>query len=154
MSNNSTSAAAKPNPALNPLSILIGEWDALGKHPYFPGTVLRGKASFKWLEGGAFIIMRASIAHEQFPAGIAIFGSDGSSEEYDMIYFDEREVSRKYTATLKNNVFNWWRNDADFSQRFTCIISQDGNSIVSKGEMSKDGKAWEEDLELTYTRIL
>jgi hypothetical protein len=32
-------------------------------------------------------------------------------------------------------------------------ISEDNKTIVSKGEMSKNGGAWEPDLALTYTRI-
>jgi hypothetical protein len=74
--------------------------------------------------------------------------------EYAMIYFDERDVSRKYISTLKNNVWKWWRNEKIFSQRFTCEIKDDGNTIVSKGEMSRNGKPWEKDIELVYTRIL
>jgi hypothetical protein len=152
MTTHSISEAAKPNPALKPFTILIGEWKTVGKHPFMPGQVLHGHASFKWLEGGAFMIMHSSMEEEEFPTGIAIFGSDDSSEEYAMIYFDEREVSRKYVSTLKDNVWRWWRNDPKFSQRFTCTITDDGNTIVSRGEMSKNGKPWEKDLELTYTR--
>ena len=153
MTTNSISQAAKPNPALEPFNILIGEWRTVGSHPFLPGKILLGHTSFKWLEGGAFVIMHSSIEQEEFPDGIAVFGSDDSLEEYSMIYFDEREISRKYTCTLKDNVWKWWRNDAEFSQRFTCVISDDGNTIVSKGEMSKNSKSWEKDLELTYTRI-
>ncbi len=153
MTTNSTSKAAKPNPALEPLSILIGEWKTVGKHPFMPGVVLHGHASFKLLESGAFMIMHSSIEHEKFPDGIAIFGSDDSSEEYSMIYFDERQISRKYTTTLKDKVWKWWRNDPEFSQKFSGAISDDGNTIDLKGEMAKNGQPWEKDLELTYTRI-
>ena len=104
-------------------------------------------------EAGAFLIMHAAVDHDEFPAGIAIFGSDSTSEEYSMIYYDARNVSRNYTSTLRNNVWKWWRNDPEFSQRFTCTILADGNSITSIGEMSKNGGAWEKDLELKYTRI-
>lgn len=152
MTTQSVSKAAKPNPALKSLSILIGEWKTAGKHPMLPGEVLHGYASFKWLEGGAFMTMHVAIAHRDFPEGIAVFGSDGASEEYSMIYYDER-VSRKYSTTIKDQVWTWWRNDPEFSQRFIGTISADGNTIVSKGEMSKDGKPWEGDLELIYTRI-
>lgn len=153
MITNSISGAAKSNPGLEPLSILIGEWKTVGKHPLLPNQVLRGHATFKWIEGGAFMMMQAVVLHPAFPAGIAIFGSDDSSDEYSMIYFDEREVSRKYISTLKNNVWKYWREDSEFSQQFTCKISNDGNTMVSKGKMSQKGKAWQKDLELTYTRI-
>ncbi len=147
------SNAAKKNPKLEPLTVLIGEWKTTGSHPFFPGVVLTGKASFSWLENGAFMIMHTHINHEQFPDGIAIFGSDDSEEAYSMIYFDERTVSRKYISTVKNNVWTWWRNDKEFSQRYTCEIKDNGNTIVAKGEMCQTGKYWEKDLELTYTKI-
>ncbi|HMJ70437.1 MAG TPA: hypothetical protein VK508_16140 [Cyclobacteriaceae bacterium] len=147
------SKAAKRNPKLESHSILVGEWKTVGHHPFLPDVTLNGTASFEWLENGAFLIMRTHIDHKEFPDGIAVFGSDDSEEECDMIYFDERNVSRKYTSILKNNIWKWWRNDQKFSQRCTCEIKDDGNTIFSKGEMSKDGKSWEKDLELVYTKI-
>jgi hypothetical protein len=51
------------------------------------------------------------------------------------------------------NVLKWWRNAPDFSQRFTGTIVDDGRTMIGKGELSKDGKAWEKDLDLTYTRV-
>jgi len=147
------SKATKKNPLLEPLTVLIGEWKTTGHHPFFPGVTLHGTASFKWIENGAFLIMHTHIDHEKFPDGIAIFGSDSSEDEYSMIYFDERDISRKYISTCKNNVWKWWRNDPKFSQRFTGEIKDNGNTIVSTGEMSQDGKPWEKDLELIYTRV-
>ncbi|MEO8475318.1 MAG: hypothetical protein ABI477_24155 [Chryseolinea sp.] len=146
------SKASKKNKSLEPLNILIGEWKTVGNHPMVPNTTLNGKTSFEWLENGAFLIMLSHIDHKDFPDGIAIFGSDDSDEEYSMIYFDERNISRKYISSLKNNVWKWWRIDNEFSQRFTCEIKENGDTMVGHGEMSKDGKAWEKDLQLTYTR--
>ena len=153
MITNSVSGAMKSNPKLSPLNVLIGEWKLTGKHPLVPGVVLHGHTSFKWIEGGAFMMMRQAIRHEEFPAGIALFGSDDSSEEYAMIYFDEREVSRQYRSILKDNAWKWWRDDTEFSQRFTGTISDDGDTIVLKGELSEKGGEWKKDLELTYTRV-
>ena len=45
-----------------------------------------------------------------------------------------------------------WRESADFAQRMTGQISDDQNTIVVKGELSRDGSTWEEDLGVTYTR--
>ena len=70
-----------------------------------------------------------------------------------MLYFDESGVSRKYEVSLHDNVWKWWRNSPDFSQRFTGTIVDDGNTIASTGELSKDnGSTWEKDLALTYRR--
>jgi hypothetical protein len=70
-----------------------------------------------------------------------------------MLTFDERGVSRKYEVTLHNNIWKWWRNAAGFSQRYQAVIGDGGNTIVGKGELSKDGLSWEKDLDVTYKRV-
>lgn len=142
----------KPNPALLPLSGLVGEWETIGTHPYLPDMILHGHTSFKWIEGGAFLIMHSENDEEKIPSGIAIFRSDDATGEFFMLYFDERKVSRKYEVSFQDNVFKWWRNDPEFSQRFTWELTDNGNTIIGKGEMCKDGTTWEKDLELTYKR--
>ena len=145
--------AAIPNPALDPLKSLIGEWKTVGTHPYVPDTIFHGHTSFDWNEGGAFIIMHSEIDEQGIPSAIALFGSDDSTGDYFMLYFDERKVSRKYDVTVQDNIVKWWRNSPDFSQRNTLTFSDNGNTIISKGEMCKDGKTWEEDLSLTLIRV-
>lgn len=44
--------------------------------------------------------------------------------------------------------------DPGFSQRNHLTIADDQRTIVSRGEMSRDGAPWEPDLKLTYTRIV
>jgi hypothetical protein len=153
MTKNSTHEAAIPNPAFDAFKILIGEWKSTGSHPMLPGEVLHGQSSFNWIEGGAFLIWRSKIDKEGFPAGIAIFGSDDATGEYFMLYFDERKVSRKYEVSFQDNVLKWWRNVPDFSQRYTWTFTDNGNTIIGKGELCKDGKTWEQDLDLTYSRV-
>ena len=96
---------------------------------------------------------RSEIYQEQFPVGVAIFGSDDATGEYFMLYFDERKVSKKYEVSLKDNAIKWWRNAPGFSQRYSWTITDNGNTIIGKGELSKDGTNWERDLDLTYTRL-
>jgi hypothetical protein len=135
---------------------LIGNWDTTGTHGLVPDTILHGRTSFEWLENGAFLLMRSEIEDPRFPSAVAIIGSDaaqdGAEAEYYMLIFDERGVSRKYEVTLENNVWKWWRNAPGFLQRYEGIIGDEGNSIVGKGELSKDGLSWEKDLDLTYKR--
>ena len=45
--------AAKPNPSLQPLSILVGTWETTGTHPLVPGKTFHGRTSFTWIENGA-----------------------------------------------------------------------------------------------------
>ena len=148
----SQNEAEKPNPALEVLTVLFGEWVAVGTHPYVPGKTFHGRASFEWLAGGAFLLMRSEIDEPEIPSGLAIFGSDDEVGEYFMLYFDERGISRKYDVSVEKGTMTWWRNSPEFSQRMVLVIADDGNTIVSKGQMSKNGGPWEPDLELTYKR--
>ena len=145
--------AAIPNPALKPFAVLIGEWKTSGTHPLVPNTVLHGHASFKWIEGGAFLMWFSEIDKKDFPTGIAIFGSDDATGKYFMMYFDERKVSRKYEVSFQDGILNWWRDAPGFSQRYTWTITDNGNTIIGKGQLSKNGTTWEKDLEQTFTRI-
>jgi hypothetical protein len=67
-----------------------------------------------------------------------------------MLHFDERGISRKYEVSIAKNQFQWRRDDPKFSQRVTLTVEKD--KLVSKGEMSRDGGAWEGDLSLTCRR--
>lgn len=145
--------ASIPNPALKSFTILVGEWNTVGTHPNVPNTTFHGRTIFEWLEGGAFLIMHSEIDEPDIPSGIAIFGSDDTTGKYFMLYFDERGVSRKYDVSMHDNVWKWWRNTPEFSQRFTGTITDNGKTIIGKGKMSKNGSAWEGDLDLTYTRV-
>jgi len=98
------------------------------------------------------MIMRSEIDEPDIPDGIAIFGSDNETRKYFMIYFDERGVSRKYDVSMNDNILEWRRDDSKLSQRFTIATERDGHKMTGKGEMSRDGKPWEPDLNLTYTR--
>ncbi len=153
MNQNLAQKASILNPALEAFSVLIGNWHTTGAHGLLPDTILHGHASFEWLEGGAFLMMRSEIDDPRFPQGIAIIGSDNSEEEYYMLTFDERGVSRKHEVTLHDNTWKWWRNVPGFMQRYEATIVDSGNTIISKGELSKDGVSWEKDLDLTYQRV-
>ncbi len=92
----SASEAQKRNPALAPFDILIGTWTTVGTHPMVPSKVLHGSASFEWLEGGAFLVMRSEIDEPEIPTGIAIIGSDNEAGEFSPW---EPDLSLSYTKT-------------------------------------------------------
>jgi len=134
------------------MEVLIGEWDLLGAHPFIPAPV-RGRASFEWLEGGAFLVWQTFFEQSGPPNGIAVIGRDDSTGLCSMLYYDERGVSRIYEMTVEGSVWKMWRNAPGFMQRMTGKISEDRNTITVHGELSKDGSNWEQDLDLTYTRV-
>ncbi len=153
MSQHSMQKASIQNPALKSFGVLIGNWNTTGTHRLVPDTILHGRTSFEWLENGAFLMERSEIDDPRFPSGIAVLGSDDSAEEYFMLYFDERGVSRKFQVTLRDNIWKAWRNAPGFSQRFTRTIVEGGNTIIGKSELSTDGSTWEDDLVQTYKRV-
>jgi hypothetical protein len=144
--------AAKPNPALEPLGVVVGHWTTVGTHPLVSGTTFHGRTSFAWMAGGAFLLMQSQVDEPDIPSGIAVFGTDDTTGECSMLYFDERGVSRRYGAELRDNVWSWRRDAPGFSQRSAITIAPDGCTMVSRGEYSRDGTTWEPDLALTYTR--
>ena len=50
---------ADPRAKLEPFQALIGEWTIEMTHPMVEDTVVRGRATYEWLEGGRFLIQRA-----------------------------------------------------------------------------------------------
>jgi hypothetical protein len=69
--------------------------------------------------------------------------------------FDERGVYRVYAVSLDHMTWRYWRDASapDFSQRFTGTFTRDGNTIMGRGQLSKDGVTWEGDLDLDYRRL-
>ena len=153
--NNKTQAkqqTAKPNPVIERLALLVGEWNTEIFMPIDPPIVTGGKTSIEWLEQGPFLLQRGSVEHPDFPTGIAIIGSDDSNETYSMLYFDSRGISRIYEMSLSSEVWQLRREAPEFSQRFTGTFSDDGNTITGYWERSSDGSKWELDFNLTYRK--
>jgi hypothetical protein len=131
------------------LGALVGTWTTEGRHPLLPAAI-RGRATFEWLEGGTFLVFRSHYDHPEIPDALAVMGV--IEGELSMQYFDARGVHRVYSVAMSPGTWRFWRDDADFSQRFTGTFSDDGDTITGRGEMSRDGTTWEGDLALTYRR--
>ena len=132
---------------------VIGRWETEGAHPMLPGEAIRGVSTFEWLDGRRFVIWRSHYDHPEIPDGITIIGvTDG---QLSMHYFDERGVYRMYAASVDQSEWRYWRNvpPPDLSQRFTGTFSDDGNTITGRGQLSRDGSTWEDDLALDYRRV-
>jgi hypothetical protein len=133
----------KTNPALVQLEVLIGEWEMeLSLAP-----AARGRVTFEWLEGGAFLVERMG------DSATWLIGRDESVETYCVLYFDSRGVSRLYEMSLEGNVWKIWRNAPGFSQRFAATFGGDGHTITGYWEKSSDGSTWEHDFDVTYTKL-
>jgi hypothetical protein len=141
-----------PPPAsqLEHLHALAGTWTTEGAHALLPEAAIRGRATFEWLEGERFLIWRSHYDHPDIPDAIAVIGLlDG---ELAMQYFDSRGVHRVYSVSAAPGVWRFWRDEPGFRQRYTNTFGDDGETITSRGELSRDDQSWDDDLQLTYRR--
>jgi hypothetical protein len=137
-----------PNPALEQLEVLIGEWEV--EVPQFPGQ--RGRATFEWLEGGAYLRFHAD-APDPAPSATLIISRDESSGVYTVLHYDSRGVSRVYQMSFGDGAWKIWRQAPGFWQRFSGTLSDDGSSIRATWEKSPDGSGWEHDFDLICSRV-
>jgi len=163
------------NASLAGLAALVGEWTTEATHPMFPGTVVRGTASFAWFEGDKFLILKATTDHPDFPDSIAIIGDTsrdriahdapsatgksgkpavdrGDGGGLRMFYFDERGVHRVFDVRISAEAWEFSRDAPGFSQRFTGTFADGGNTIAGLSQLSRDGRTWADDLKITYRR--
>ena len=141
----------QPTSSLKQLDSLVGEWTMVGTHPAFPSAV-HGHSSFEWLREGALLVWHFEWERPGPPSALSVIGRDDSVEMCSMLYADERSVARVYQMSLEGGVWKMWRDAPGFSQRMTGTFSEDGNTIIVQGELSRDRAQWEQDLGVTYTR--
>jgi hypothetical protein len=139
-------APLPPNPVLRELEVFIGDWDVTV--PGFPGGP--GRATFEWLEGGAFLRFH-SAAPEPAPSATLIISRDDSGEAYTAFHYDSRGVSRVYGMGFDGRYWTFWRNAPGFQQRFEALFADD--TIDGTWEKAVDGGGWEHDLDFHYTRV-
>jgi hypothetical protein len=132
------------------LRALTGSWTTEGSHPLLPDEVLRGRATFEWLDGAKFLVWRSHSDHPEIPDAIAVIGV--TDDQLSMHYFDTRGVHRVYSVDMTPGVWRFWRDDPEFSQRVTGTFADDGDTLTTSGQYSRDGQTWEDDLALTYRR--
>ncbi|MDQ1660395.1 MAG: hypothetical protein QOJ68_375 [Blastococcus sp.] len=137
-------------PQLELLRALVGTWTTEGAHPLLPDEAIHGEATFEWLDGDRFLIMRSHYDHPEIPDGITVTGV--TDDQLSMHYFDSRGVHRIYSVGMTPGTWRFWLDAPGFSQRFTGTFSDDGTTITGRGQLSRDGGAWEDDLALTYRR--
>ncbi len=139
------------NPALKKLDELVGDWHVEA----IVGELRQvGRARFEWVEGGAFLKESWDFAPSELPpAATWIIGSDESSTDFSVLYYDTRSVSRVLHMRMEDGTWSLWRDDPEFSQRFSGKFSPDRNAIKVYLEKSFDQKTWVHDFDLVFTRI-
>jgi hypothetical protein len=144
--------------AESPLVLLIGTWEF---EPLVEGQSMgRGRATFEWIEDGAFVLERADAEWsdpgwvENAPASTrSVIGWDDSTDEMVQLYADSRGVFRIYPMTLTDDAWTLERAAPDFHQRFIGTFRDDGRTIEGRWYSSPDGTKWERDFDVTYRKV-
>ena len=154
---------------LERLNPLLGAWTTEATHPALPGVVVHGTSVMEWLEGERFLIQRSRCDHPDFPDSISIIGSTetdrvddtpppaphaGTQSQLSMHYFDSRGVFRVYVTRVDDRAWHYGRDAPGFSQRFTGLFIDGGDTIEGHSQLSRDGIAWDDDLQITFRRQL
>ena len=134
---------------LAPFEALIGTWSTEATHPLFDGVV-HGSATYEWLEGGQFVVVRSHNDHELFPDAISVIGAPERGDGLVMEYFDSRGVRRTYNTSLEDGVLRIWRDADGFDQRLVVEIAPDEFEAVY--ELAEKPGEWRDDLRTTYRR--
>jgi hypothetical protein len=133
---------------LRALDVLVGDWSV-----EVPGFEVEARTTFEWLEGGGFLIQRATVAREEVPNAVMTIGATGPDGGLQQHYFDSRGVHRVFEMTLDGRVWTLWREGPDWPQRFIGELSDDGGTIAGRWERGDAlGAPLEHDFDLTYRR--
>lgn len=137
------------NAALEPF---IGEWEYTMYNCWFlesMDTEVKGFTTIERLDD-AFIVVRSSDADKK-PSDIWVIGYSDPKEKYEMLYYDQRGVSRIFDTTFDDKTLVSYREDKDMYQRITIEITAGG--LHSVAEASDDqGKTWRKDLEMRHIK--
>jgi len=131
---------------------LVGRWATEATHRALPETLIKGEATFEWLEDQQVLIHRSHYEHPEIPDALGVIGIvDGRPT---MHYFDVRGVHRVFAVDLAADVWRFWNDVPGFAQRFTGALTDDDNAMDADVELSRDeGVTWEHDLAIAYRRI-
>lgn len=140
------------------LARLVGTWEF---EPFVEGKSMgRGRATFDWIEDGAFVLERSEA--EWSDAGWvanapgstrSVIGFDDTTGEVTQLYSDDRGVFRIYRGTLTDDEWLLERAAPDFHQRFVGVFREEGKTIDGRWESSPDGTTWELDFPITYRKV-
>ena len=101
-------------------------------------TVVRGRASYEWLEGGRFLIQRAVNEHPDFPDSLAVIGVMEGEDDLSMHYFDSRGVHRVYAIGFDGRELTLERDAPGFAQRGSAKLSEDRSTLAGVWQLNED----------------
>jgi hypothetical protein len=141
---------------------LLGRWTTEATHPGLPDAIVSGSSEIEWLEGEQFLIYRSSYNNPDIPDSISIIGD---TDGLHMHYFDTRGVHRILNVIVTGEGWEMAMDrhsssgsfaspDAPSSQRMTFTFEDEDRTMSGKAMLSYDNVNWNDDLEITYRRVL
>jgi hypothetical protein len=127
---------------LEPFQALIGEWTIEMTHLLVEGTVVRGRATYEWLEGDRFLIQRAVNEHPDFPDSLCLIGVMEGENDLWMQYFDSRGVHRVYTIGFDGRELTLGRDVPGFAQHGSAKLSDDGSTLAGVWQLKGERPRW------------
>jgi len=144
------------NPALADLAALVGEWRMELYNAAFlpdPDDRVTGSIVVDWIEDGRAIVIRQG-DRENPPAATWVIGRDEGAADFQVLYADDRGVSRVYSMSFAAPDWLMWRTTPEFSQRFEATVAPDARTINATWKKSTDGgSTWEHDFNIDYIRV-
>lgn len=144
------------SPALAALKPLLGTWRVkLFNAEFIPSDAPApmGEMTVEWFDE-AFVLMRFAMEDPtEVPPSVQMIGRNEDREDYEVLYYDRRGVSRILTMTFDGTNWTMERDDPGFAQRFSGSMSKDRKTINGYWERCHDGKSWIHDFDLTYTKV-
>ena len=142
-----------PGAKLEPFEALIGEWTMELRHVLLPDTLVHGRTSYAWLEGGRFLIQRSVVDHPDFPDSICVIGVMEGESELSMQSFDSRGIHRTIEISFDGTEMRTKRDAPGFDQRGTATLAEDGRTLTGISQLNRDGEGFRDDLAYTYRRV-
>lgn len=127
-----TGQAPVPDPALRRLDPLVGEWGLTGNLLGSTEETITGRASFRWLDGGFFLVQDVEIdfagmfqvkSHE-------LIGYDPATEAFaSQVYSNMSPTPLPYQWDLRDGTLRISVTFGPLDASFEATISDDGNSF-------------------------
>ena len=135
------------------LGVLIGQWDMVAQFPSAVGSDAIGTTVFEWTLNEKFVTQRGTVHHPDAPDVFALIGLNATGDRFTQHYFDSRGV---HHDTPHDRVDTPSRTPdftrLDFAQRFTGVISEDGQTIEGHWETRHDS-IWDHDFIVHFRKI-
>lgn len=122
-----------PNPILKKLDRLVGTWTV-------SGSMVTGKVTFDWFDGGFFLVQSVDLTHDgKEIKGMEYIGYNESIGICSSYFFDNAGHVFTYCWDVDGDDITIWFGKKDSNNRFTGRFNEDGNSYSGAWEWPGGG---------------